>query len=92
MKAKKRDIGAELLSAIKDIKKGKGTIKTIKSNNEIINIRKQLCYSQKEFSELMCINLRTLQEWEQGRCKPRGSAISLLRIVQKHPEIFLDLN
>ncbi len=40
----------------------------------------------------MCINLRTLQEWEQGRRKPRGSAISLLRIVQKHPEIFLDLN
>lgn len=65
-------------------------VKTVRSNNDIINIRKQLHLSQKEFSGLMCINLRTLQEWEQGRRKPRGAAISLLKIANKHPEVFLD--
>ena len=86
MKAEKRDIGIELLQAIQDIKKGKGI--TIENNNDIINIRKQLHLSQKAFADFMHINLRTLQEWEQGRRKPRGAAISLLKIAHRHPEVF----
>ena len=54
-------------------------------------IRDELHLSQLAFSSLMGISVRTLQEWEQGRRKPRGSAISLLRIAHKHPEAFIDL-
>ncbi|HJD64553.1 MAG TPA: helix-turn-helix domain-containing protein [Rickettsia endosymbiont of Diachasma alloeum] len=55
-----------------------------------LDIRKHLHLSQVDFAALMHINVRTLQEWEQGRRRPRGPAISLLQIASKHPEIFID--
>jgi putative transcriptional regulator len=39
----------------------------------------------------MGVSLRTLQDWEQGRRQPAGSAQMLLRIAQQHPEVFLEL-
>lgn len=47
--------------------------------------------SQTAFAGLMGVSLRTLQDWEQGRRQPAGSARMLLRIAQQHPEIFLEL-
>jgi putative transcriptional regulator len=32
--------------------------------------------------------LRTVQDWEQGRRKPSGPAIALLRIAEQKPEVF----
>lgn len=89
--SKKRDIGAEILEAIQDIKHGKGKKKVISSFEDVRSIRDELHLSQTAFSSLMGISIRTLQEWEQGRRKPRGSAVSLLRIAHKHPEAFIDL-
>lgn len=54
-------------------------------------IRTNLNLSQSEFSSLMCVSVRTVQEWEQGRRKPSGSAVALLRIVEQKPEVFLQL-
>ncbi|WP_341793733.1 MULTISPECIES: helix-turn-helix domain-containing protein [unclassified Rickettsia] len=89
MKAK-RNIGAEILQSIQDIKIGKGNVKKIETRDDIIDIRKHLHLSQTDFAVLMGISVRTLQEWEQGRRKPRGPAISLLKIASKHPEIFIN--
>lgn len=86
-----RNIGTEILEAIQDIKNGKGNRKTIEDFNDVRSVRDELHLSQLAFSSLMGISVRTLQEWEQGRRKPRGSAISLLRIAHKHPEAFIDL-
>lgn len=33
------------------------------------------------------INVHTLRNWEQGRRKPEGPAIALLRIAARHPKI-----
>lgn len=87
----KRNIGTEILEAIQDIKHGKGKKKIISSFEDVKGIRDELHLSQTAFSSLMGISIRTLQEWEQGRRKPRGSAVSLLRIAHKHPEAFIDL-
>ncbi len=86
-----RNIGTEILEAIQDIKVGKGKRKSIDSFDDVRRVRDELHLSQLAFSSLMGISVRTLQEWEQGRRKPRGSAISLLRIAHKHPEAFIDL-
>ena len=86
-----RNIGTEILEAIQDIKNGKGNRKTIEDFNDVRRVRDELHLSQLAFSSLMGISVRTLQEWEQGRRKPRGSAISLLRIAHKHPEAFIVL-
>ena len=88
---KNRNIGTEILEAIQDIKQGKGKRKAIEGFDDVKMVRDELHLSQLAFSSLMGISVRTLQEWEQGRRKPRGSAISLLRIAHKHPEAFIDL-
>lgn len=88
---KNRNIGTEILEAIQDIKQGKGKRKSIEGFDDVKMVRDGLHLSQLAFSSLMGISVRTLQEWEQGRRKPRGSAISLLRIAHKHPEAFIDL-
>ena len=89
--SKKRDIGQEILGAIQEIKNGNGKRRAIEDVDDVRYVRDELHLSQAAFSSLMCISLRTLQEWEQGRRKPRGPAISLLRIAHKHPEAFIDL-
>jgi putative transcriptional regulator len=86
-----RNIGQEILEAIQDIKAGKGKRKTIEGFEDVKRVRNELDLSQSAFSSLMGISIRTLQEWEQGRRKPTGPAISLLRIAHKHPEAFVDL-
>ena len=86
-----RNIGQEILDAIQDIKAGKGKRKTIEGFEDVKRVRNELDLSQSAFSSLMGISIRTLQEWEQGRRKPTGPAISLLRIAHKHPEAFVDL-
>jgi hypothetical protein len=37
-------------------------------------------------------NVRTIQDWEQGRSKPSGPAETLLRIAEQKPEVSLDLS
>lgn len=50
-------------------------------------LRSKLHLSQSNFSALLGVNIKTLQNWEQGRRKPRGPAKALLSIVQAHPEV-----
>jgi putative transcriptional regulator len=48
--------------------------------------------SQSAFAGLLGVSLRTVQDWEQGRRKPRGPAIALLRIAEEKPEVFIELS
>ena len=87
----KRNIGQELLEGIRSIKTGQGRQYKLDIPSDIQKIRRHLDLSQSAFASLMGVSQRTLQEWEQGRRKPSGSAYSLLRIAEKHPEAFMDL-
>mgnify|MGYP001036182182 CR=1 FL=1 len=92
----KRNIGAEILDGINEIKeykKGKLQLKTTHlaepSPPEVI--RSKLKLSQSAFAGLLGVSTRTLQDWEQGRRSPQGPAIALLRIAEQHPEVFSEL-
>lgn len=92
-----RDIGQEILSGlneIKQFKRGELTLKTTQlstpSAPEVI--RAQLNLSQVAFAGLLGVSLRTLQDWEQGRRKPQGPALALLRIAEQHPEVFTQVS
>jgi putative transcriptional regulator len=92
----KRDIGQEILDGVREIKAYKaGQIdlrkRTFQPPASAKEIRAQLQLSQTAFAGLMGVSLRTLQDWEQGRRQPAGSARMLLRIAQQHPEVFLEL-
>lgn len=92
----KRDIGQEILDGLREIKAHKaGTIdlrkRTLQPVASASEIRAKLQISQAAFAGLMGVSVRTLQDWEQGRRQPAGSARMLLRIAQQHPEVFLEL-
>ncbi|MCX7342777.1 MAG: type II toxin-antitoxin system MqsA family antitoxin [Proteobacteria bacterium] len=85
----KRDIGLELLSAIKDIKNNKSTRKKVEQAPNVNILRSDLALTQLEMATMLGVSMRTLQEWEQGRRKPSGPAQALLHVMQSHPEIFV---
>ena len=91
-----RNIGLEILDGIREIKAykaGQGALRTHKFNRPAPpqKIRAKLQLSQAAFAGLMGVSLRTVQDWEQGRRKPSGPAVALLRIAEQHPEVFRQL-
>lgn len=85
----KRDIGQELLEGIQAIKAGQGRRVTVQPPGNVKEIRERMDLSQSAFVGVLGVSVRTLQEWEQGRRKPSGPAVSLLRVAQRHPEALL---
>lgn len=81
----KRDIGAEILQSIKDMKAGKGKI-VLSAATEA---REATGLSQSQFATLLGVSVRTLQGWEQGRKQPSGAARTLLAIARTNPKAVL---
>ncbi|EIC21993.1 helix-turn-helix domain-containing protein [Thiorhodovibrio frisius] len=82
-----RDIGAELLESIREMKAG--TTGGIHSPVALARYRVKM--PQSEFAKLLGVSVRTLQEWEQGRREPSDAARSLIRVAQKRPEVLREL-
>ncbi|CAN5713329.1 NadS family protein [soil metagenome] len=53
-------------------------------------IRARMGLTQEEFAEVLCISVKTLRNWEQGRREPSGPAMRLLQIAAKHPEVLIE--
>jgi putative transcriptional regulator len=82
---KRRDIGQELLEAVREIKSGKGRRVTL-TPRDVRAIREHTGLSQSAFAALLGVSVRTLQDWEQGRRIPSGAALSLLRVAEREPD------
>lgn len=72
------------------MREGRVARKTRVKVPEMVVARQTSGLSQTQFAELLGISVRTLQKWEQGEREPSGAAKSLIRIVQKHPEVLVD--
>ena len=57
------------------------------SGEDIAALRRFVDLTQAEFARAIAIRVHTLRNWEQGRRKPEGPAIALLRIAARHPRI-----
>lgn len=89
MAAHKRNIGAEILEGLRQLKRGEhGRVATVPS---VTAIRQRTGLSQPRFAELLGVSVRTLQEWEQGRRAPSGAARTLLMIAAKNPRTLVDV-
>ena len=53
---------------------------------DIAAIRNKTHKTQEEFATMLNINIGTLRNWEQGRRKPDGAALSLLKVVSANPQ------
>jgi putative transcriptional regulator len=81
----KRDIGLEVLQAIREIKAGGGRRFTVQVT-EATEARLKLGMSQADFAAMLGVSTRTLQDWEQGRREPSGAAKALLKVAVAAPK------
>lgn len=96
--SKKRDLFDEMMEgfdALADQRAGKRTLRThaVKakpapkiSARELAKVRKDMNLSRGLFAGYLRTNVRTLENWEQGRAKPNAQAALLIRLVQRYPD------
>ena len=94
----KRDLFVELsegVAALTEARKGKRTLRTHAveyrpapkvTPKELIRLREELKFSRALFAAYLRTNLRTLENWEQGRAKPNAQAALLINLVKKYPD------
>jgi putative transcriptional regulator len=94
----KRDLFAELregMNALADERHGKRTLRThavefkpapTVTPKELIRLRKNLKLSRALFAIYLRTNVRTLENWEQGRAKPNAQAALLINLVKRYPD------
>ena len=59
----------------------------LESGDDVAALRRFIGLTQAQFARAMGISVHTLRNWEQGRRKPDGPAMALLRIAARHPRI-----
>ena len=57
------------------------------SGKDIADLRAFVGLSQPQFASALGISVHTLRGWEQGRRRPHGPGIALLRIAARHPKM-----
>ena len=94
----KRDLFAELtegFEALAASRKGKRTLRTHAieykpapkiTPQELTRIRERLKLSRALFAVYLRTNVRTLENWEQGRAKPNAQAALLISLVRRYPD------
>jgi putative transcriptional regulator len=68
----------------------KSTRVYVYDRRQVRSIRARLKLSQTEFARMIGVPAGTLRNWEQGIRRPKGPALALLRVAQKHPEAVVD--
>jgi putative transcriptional regulator len=94
----KRNLFDELMEgfdALADQRTGKRTLRTHAvrpkpapkiSAGELTKVRENMKLSRSLFARYLRTNVRTLENWEQGRAKPNAQAALLIRLVQRYPD------
>ena len=97
-RAPKRDLFAELsegMEALAQAREGKRTLRTHAvefkptprvSPAELVRVREGLKLSRALFAVYLRTNVRTLENWEQGRAKPNAQAALLINLVRQYPD------
>ena len=84
---KSRNIGREIIDGIRDIKAGRVGRRFTVESYPIVRAREKSGLSQAQFSALLGVSVRTLQEWEQGRREPSAAARTLIRVAELNPGV-----
>jgi putative transcriptional regulator len=97
-RAVRRDLFDELsegIAALAESRKGKRTLRTHAieykpaprmTPKELIRLRESLKLSRALFAVYLRTNVRTLENWEQGRAKPNAQAALLINLVKRFPD------
>ena len=97
-RAPRRDLFAELsegMGALAQAREGKRTLRTHAveykpapdvTPKELMRVRERLKLSRTLFAAYLRMNVRTLENWEQGRAKPNAQAALLINLVKQYPD------
>jgi putative transcriptional regulator len=95
---KKRSLYEEIregFAALADYREGKRTLRThvVKlkpglkvTGAEVTRLRERMNLSRAVFAHYLRTNVRTLENWEQGRAKPNAQAAVLIKLVARYPD------
>ena len=98
VRATKRNLFAELsegMTALAEARQGKRTLRTHAieykpapkvTPKELVRVREALKISRALFAIYLRTNVRTLENWEQGRARPNAQAAALILMVRKYPD------
>lgn len=85
------EIHVGLLDALEHAKGNKSDVVEHKFEPvDVKAIRKKTGMSQQRFCATFGISLGTLRHWEQGLRTPRGTALVLLKVVDKNPKAVIE--
>jgi putative transcriptional regulator len=85
----------EGMTALAESRQGKRTLRTHVvqykpipkvTPQELIRVRERLKCSRALFAGYLRTNVRTLENWEQGRAKPNAQAVLLIHLVKRYPD------
>jgi putative transcriptional regulator len=92
------DLFAELsegINALAEARRGKRTLRTHAVDfkpaprvtpSDLIKVRQRLNISRGVFAAYLRTNVRTIENWEQGRAKPNAQAALLIKLVKRYPD------
>jgi putative transcriptional regulator len=86
-----RDVWQEVLDGVLEIKAGGGKRTKVEAKSQVVRVRMKSGLSQAQFAAALGVSKRTLEQWEQGRRQPSGAAKQLLKIVERHPDVLLEV-
>ena len=97
-RATRRNLFDELsegIAALAETRQGKRTLRTHAieykpapkiTPKELVRLRESLKLSRALFAVYLRTNVRTLENWEQGRAKPNAQAALLINLVKQYPD------
>ena len=59
----------------------------IAGGQDVVALRRFVGLTQARFAQALGISVHTLRNWEQGRRRPEGPALALLRIAARNPGV-----
>jgi putative transcriptional regulator len=86
---------SEGMTALREARSGKRTLRTHVvpfrpapeiSPDQLLRVRRRLKMSRALFAGYLRTNVRTLENWEQGRAKPNAQAALLINLVRRYPD------
>lgn len=94
-KAIEADFGESLPNIRQALTEAKnGIVERITTPEQMLlrQARSKTGLSQAEFAQRIDTPVATLRDWEQGRFKPPGGVLCLLRLLSAHPELSEELH
>jgi putative transcriptional regulator len=97
-RAPRRDLFAELSEGMGALAQARGGKRTLRTHaveykpapevtpRELVRVREGLKLSRALFAVYLRTNIRTLENWEQGRAKPNAQAALLINLVKQYPD------